>query len=185
MKTVIFGASGSGTSTLAEALAERCGAAWIDADGLYWENHGRPFEFKKDPQERNGQLRKALDGAADVFVAGSVFSWDEAFFTAFDFAVFCYVPKDERMRRLEAREEQRYGQLLADDPWYRQQSADFLQWAAQYDEPEFPSRSLKLHEGWMARLGALGVPLLRLEGMESVVLRADRVLAAQGRDGVL
>lgn len=44
----IFGASGSGTSTLGRAVAARLGYAFLDADDFYWLPTDPPFREKRD-----------------------------------------------------------------------------------------------------------------------------------------
>jgi adenylate kinase family enzyme len=46
----ITGASGSGTSTLGQALAESVGCPWLDADDFFWLPTDPPYTDKRPAQ---------------------------------------------------------------------------------------------------------------------------------------
>ena len=52
MRVHIFGASGSGTSTLARAHAEAMSCVHFDVDDFYWMPTDPPFELKRPIAER-------------------------------------------------------------------------------------------------------------------------------------
>ncbi|MBP2383635.1 hypothetical protein [Brachybacterium sacelli] len=103
-------------------------------------------------------------------LSGAMTSWGESIVSLCDATVFLTVDPQERMRRLEAREELRRDvEGLNEDA-----SQDFLEWAAGYDDPSFKSRSLRSQEAW---LGHLPTPILRLDSSQSVEELCRRVLA--------
>lgn len=168
MRLLVTGAAGSGTSTLAAALAasEHCLA--VEADDLYWLPTDPPYHAKRDPAERDALLRTRLQTLPQVVVAGSVVGWGAD--ALFDRVVFLYVDAATRIARLRQREIRRFG---AADP-------AFLAWAAQYDEGPREGRSLARHEAW---LQTLPCPVLRLPGAQPVqdlVVAVRRFLLDQG-----
>lgn len=163
MRTLITGAAGSGTSTLAKALAERWCAVAIEVDALFWVPTDPPFKVKRDPEQRCALLVQQIRQHERVVVAGSVAGWGVD--SLFDLVVFLYVDAAVRIRRLQEREVLRFGTA---DPV-------FLQWAAQYDEGPLEGRSFAKHEAW---LRALSCPVLRLEGVKSVAEHVARVVEA-------
>ena len=80
----IVGASGSGTTSLAIALATRYGHRHLDTDDLFWIRTDPPYRVKRPRDERLASLRKALTESR------------------------CWV--HVRLARLRAREIERYGE---------------------------------------------------------------------------
>lgn len=161
MKILVFGASGSGTSTLGRALAQKMGASFLDADDFYWAKTDPPFTEKIPLQKRSENLQKALEAEEGAILSGSLVSWGNYWLSAFDLAIFLHLPPTIRLQRLGARERERYGDLLEHDPERKANSKAFLEWAAQYDDPDFEGRSISQHEDWMKKLNC---PILRIEG---------------------
>ncbi|MBB6270853.1 adenylate kinase family enzyme [Pedobacter cryoconitis] len=117
MKIIIFGASGSGTTTLAHHFSIISGFHHLDSDDYYWLKSERHFEFKRDPQERNTLFIKNFEPHDNVVVSGPVFNWDERFFNFFDLVVFLWIPPAIRIKRSIERETERYGVLLETDEY--------------------------------------------------------------------
>src|SRR5688572_24657480 len=152
MKILIFGASGSGTTTLAKNLAERLNYAHLDVDDYYWRKTQPPFQVKISAVQRQASLIQDFANHKNVVVSGSLVSWGTYWETAFDLAVFLYLPLEIRMKRLARREIERYGKLLRTDKATRENSKKFLDWAKAYDDDNFEGRSKRLHSNWMKSL---------------------------------
>jgi uridine kinase len=163
MKVLITGASGSGTTTLGRALAAEIGAAFCDADELFWLATEPPFVEKRDRDERATLLAGSLR-AARVVVAGSIMGWGRELEDAFELVVFLRLDTAIRIARLRERELERRGRV---DP-------AFLAWAEQYDVGPPTGRSLEKQEAWLATLRC---PVLRLEGDLTVEARLGKILA--------
>ncbi|WP_426490626.1 hypothetical protein [Hymenobacter sp. 102] len=175
MKIYLFGASGSGVTTLGQALAERLQVPYFDADDFYWAPAEQPFTVKRPLPERNQLLAEALARHPAWVLGGSLVSWGEQWLHAFDLAVFLWLPPNIRLARLQQREQERYGELLRTDAFRQQQSAAFLDWAATYDTGGTTSRSLAIHTAWMQQLKC---PVLELRGDLTVAERVARVVDA-------
>ena len=161
MKLVVFGASGSGTTTLASTLASELGWTHLDADDFYWAKTEIPFERKNSVEERQVALKEAFLASENVIVSGSLVSWSNYWLTAFDLAVFLWIPPAIRMERLGNREYERYGEQLYQEETIRQKSKAFLAWAAKYDDINFEGRNIVLHEAWSKQLSC---DVLELKG---------------------
>lgn len=157
----VFGASGAGTTSLAAALAERCGWLHLDTDDFYWLPSEPPYRFKREPQQRVEHIRASAAQANDWILSGSLCSWGEALLPLFTHAVFLQLDDAERMQRLTTRERQRYGERVLPGGDMHAQSQAFLQWAASYQHGDLQTRSLRMHEAWIAQ--QLRCPLLRLD----------------------
>lgn len=172
-KVLIFGGSASGTTTLGSALADLWGGRHLDADEYYWEKTDPPFQFKVDKEEREAALWQDFSGEDLVVVSGSLVSWQPRWQSAFDLAVLLYLPPEIRLQRLLAREHERYGANLETDDAIKARSKAFIEWARQYDDPEFDGRSWVKHQIW---LQSLSCQTLVLEGNLTVKERLSAVL---------
>jgi adenylate kinase family enzyme len=161
MKILIFGASGAGTSTVGKKLAENLDCIHLDVDDYYWEQTTPPFQVKISPAQRNAALMHDFQNHKNVIVSGSLVSWGTYWQTVFDLVVFIYLPMEIRMKRLEKREIERYGDLMFTDGTTRENSKAFLAWAARYDDENFKGRSKYVHEEWMK---VLSCPVVKLMG---------------------
>jgi adenylate kinase family enzyme len=163
MRILITGASGSGTTTLGQALAARLGCAFFDSDDFYWVPTIPPFQRKQDPAVRAVRLLEAMQIVSAAVLAGSILNWGAELEDSFSLIVFLTVPAEVRVARLREREIRRFGR--ADQA--------FLTWAAQYDEGTQEGRSLSKHEAWLAMRRC---PVLRIDGDTSTHHRLAQVL---------
>ncbi|MGA0555619.1 adenylate kinase [Larkinella sp. VNQ87] len=175
MRLHLFGASGSGVTTLGTALAAHLNLPYFDSDDYFWEKTDPPFTVRCPPNERNARISADLTAANDWILGGSVINWGQAVFPVFDLIVFLWIPPDIRLERLKNRELERYGSVIQTDPERRRQFKDFLAWAADYDQDTgLANRTLKAHEAW---LRTRPEPVLELRGDLSTAERLERVLA--------
>lgn len=173
----IFGAAGSGTTTMAAAIAERFGHQHLDIDRYFWEPTDPPFQKMREIPARQRMLTDALDGAGPRWVlSGSLCGWGDIFIPRFEVAIFLHVPHAVRMARIMRREQQRYGDAIAQGGSMRAHHLEFIAWASKYDTADESMRSLRLHENWVATLRCR---CLRLEGDLSTEERVVSLLDLQ------
>ncbi len=173
MKIHIFGASGSGTTTLGKALHQKTGYRHLDADNYYWEKTDPPFQIKIPLAKRNQLITNHFLAQANCIISGSMVSWGTAWASAFNLYVFLYLPPAIRMQRLRDREIERYGDSLKSNEKIRMESKAFLDWASQYDDGTFQGRSLAIHLDWIKVLDG---KVLKIEGDTTVEERVDLVI---------
>lgn len=169
IRILVTGAAGSGTSTLAAALAERLDGTAVEADALYWLPTHPPYRHKRDAQPRLALARAALATPGPVVMAGSVMGWGLEVEDAFDMIVFLRVPTPVRLERLRAREIDRHGRI----------DEAFIAWAAAYDDGTEEGRSLPLHLAWLAARGTHRITLAGPQTTEQQVARVVRELGVQ------
>ncbi len=157
----IFGASGSGTTTLAVALAAALGCPHLDTDDFFWDKTDPPFRTIRDLKDRQRRLRRAVLTSDSWTLSGSLCDWGDFAIPLFVLAVFLWIPSELRIERLRSREFERYGPEI-DDAAHpaHEQHRGFLEWAAAYDEAGPEMRSRAKHGAWMK---GLPCPLLKLE----------------------
>ena len=173
----IVGASGSGTSTLGEAVAERLGHAHVDADSLFWLPTDPPFTTARAADDRLVLLRRLLPVDGRWVFSGSALSWATPLEPFYDLIVFLRLDPAARMARLRRREAARYGARIEAGGDMAVASAAFLDWAAAYDSAGPQQRSLVAHEAWLSSQAA---PVLRLDASAPVRDLAAAVLSKLG-----
>jgi len=167
LRILVTGAAGSGTSTLAAALAREVTGIAVEADDLYWLPTTPPYRERRPADARRALAREALAAPGPVVMAGSVMGWGAAIEDAFDLIVFLHVPTELRLERLRERELRRFGRF----------DEAFLRWAADYDTGTTEGRDLASHLAWMA---ARAARRLTLAGRFTVDEAVAKVLGALG-----
>jgi adenylate kinase family enzyme len=171
----VVGASGSGTSTLGRALAERLDCRHVDADDRFWLPTDPPFTTRRPRGDRQALLLRRLPAAEPWVFSGSALTWAAPLEAFYDLIVFLRLDPAMRMARLRRREELRYGERLKPGGDMAAASDAFLAWAEAYDVAGPEQRSLIGHETWLASQAA---PVLRLD---SSALPQDLVRAVEAR----
>lgn len=166
----ILGASGSGTTTLGQALSKQLLYKVFDGDDYFWKHK---FSEPREKSERIDLLKQDLADYASWIVSGAVCGWGDELKTEFDLVVFLYVPQEIRLRRLRERELVRYGDDIMPGGSKYEESQAFLEWASLYDHAGLNVRSRALHEQWMSDLTC---PVIKIEGEHSVDERVNIVL---------
>ena len=157
----IFGASGSGVSTLSRALAEQTGFKCIDVDDVFWELTDPPFQQKRPLVQRQELLAKHLEHVEGWVLAGSMCGWGNFVIPKIQLAIFLITPTPVRMARLQCRQRQQFGDRINLDGDMHQTHQAFIDWAVNYDNGSLDMRSRQSHEQWLQQLKC---PLCRLDG---------------------
>jgi adenylate kinase family enzyme len=175
MKVLIFGASGSGTTTLGKEIEKRTNFKHLDVDTYYWKKTIPPFQVKIPLNERNKNLKVDFKKFNNVIVSGSMVSWGKEWESSFDLAIFIRLDNKVRMKRLLKREQERYGEKLVTNNTIKLNSKDFLAWANDYENTNFKGRSLKSHMDWITLLNC---EVLRLDGEMELNNKVEKILTA-------
>ena len=169
----IFGASGTGTTTLGKSLAERFNIPHLDADDYFWEDTEIPFTRQREINRRIKLLKTDLEESSEWVLSGSLCGWGDFAIPMFSFAVYLWIPQELRLTRLREREVERFGEeALAPGGWFYENHTAFIEWAAQYDSAGTEMRSRALHEEWMKQLTCR---LVRFEQPLSVEIMSAQI----------
>jgi len=173
MKLHIFGASGSGVTTLGERLSETLHIPYFDSDDYFWEKSDPPFTIRRDPSIRNLIIQEKLKETDDWILGGSVINWGEIF-PDFSLVVFLWLPPAVRLERLKKREFKRYGELIFLDTNRKNKFEEFITWAEDYDNcTGIANRNVKAHEKWLNKINC---SVLELRGDLTVEERQRMIL---------
>ncbi|OBS12192.1 hypothetical protein ATE49_06970 [Elizabethkingia miricola] len=146
----IFGASGSGVTTLGNYISKKLGWKYLDSDDFFWEKTETLYTVKRDPKSRDAEILKLLKSGESIIFGGSCISWSPEIHSCFDKIVFLFVPPENRMLRVKKREAERYGEKLFTDPVTRKMHDDFIAFCKDYDEMKgIANRTIKAHRKWL------------------------------------
>ena len=176
----VLGASGSGTTTLSEALCSQLGYFHMDTDQYFWYPTDPPFTDKRPAEERIRLIQSDMERTDKWIMSGSNCGWGDVFIDLYDLVIFLYVPTEIRMERLRLREHQRYGNdRLVQGGDLSEHHRVFMEWAAGYDNGGMNERSLLMHNEWLRHMKC---PVLRIEGVQSTEERLRIALQAIAHD---
>ena len=171
----IVGASGSGVTTLGRAVAGALAIPHHDTDDYYWKPTTPPYREKRDVAERVRLMHELFLPRPKWVLSGSLDSWGAPIVPYFDLVVFLRVPTETRLKRLQDREFRRYGRHAVTLGGRHQETEEFLEWAAHYDDGSRDGRSLARHQIW---LQTLTCPVLHLDGTRATDQLVADVMAA-------
>ncbi|WP_099204919.1 AAA family ATPase [Scatolibacter rhodanostii] len=164
----LFGASGSGTTSIAKRASELLQFVHFDSDHYFWLPTEEPFAVERPREECYSLMEKDFSSHQNWILSGSVIGWGEELTPLFDLAIFVYVPAEIRLERLRKREFERYGDAMMPGGLYYEKSQKFLSWAADYDGKPKNGRSLAKHQEWMKTLPCPILEIVNLNFEESV-----------------
>ncbi|MFY9226300.1 MAG: AAA family ATPase [Blastocatellia bacterium] len=161
-KIHIFGASGSGTTTLGRFLSKELGYKHFDTDDYYWIETNPPYQIKRSVEERQKLLLKDLTESNQWVWSGAMTSWAEPFIPLFDLVVYLWLPKEIRLERLAKREAEDFGDKILPGGAMYETYMDFMDWAGNYDNDNVDfTRCRKNHNAWIKMLPC---KVIRIEG---------------------
>lgn len=138
----IMGLNGCGKSTLAHALSKALGFYEMDVEDYYFpeQKHSRqavlehqhdvkceykgelPFSEPRAKSEVQKMIRSDIAKHPQFVISGVTMNWDEDILSAIDIAFILDVPTDERVKRVQHREEVRFGsRVMPGGDMYEQQ----------------------------------------------------------------
>ena len=173
----IFGASGSGTSTIARDVCCEIGYRHFDTDNYLWLPTDDPFTELRPVEERLSLMWRDLGSSDEWMLSGSFVNWGDPLIPLFDLIVFVYVPTDVRVERLKIREYERYGDDVLPGGHRYDQTVEFIEWAAEYDTGPNIGRSLAKHEKWLEGITCSVLKITNISLQESVSAVLDAIMA--------
>ncbi len=180
MKNVvhIFGASGSGTTTLARKISAELGYKMMDTDDYFWLPTAEKYTEKRPVDERIALMTRDIDSAENVVISGSLTDWGDVLIPMFTLAVRIEMEQTLRISRLMQREKERYGARIEPDGDRYPAYLAFVEWAKSYDEGGMHMRSRAKHDAWQRLLAC---EVLHLDGADPLEEKFARVKQALER----
>lgn len=161
----IFGASGSGTTTLGRKLSKELNIKAFDLDDYYWEKTDPPFQVTRERTRRFKLLESDLENLESFIISGHYGLEYEPIDSLLTLAIFLYVPAKIRQSRLKARELLEYGDRILEGGDMHEDHLDFVEWAGHYDANDLEGRKLEIH---LERIELLSCPVLNIKGDRNI-----------------
>lgn len=172
-KIHITGASGSGTTTLGKALAQKFGYTHLDTDTYYWLPTEPPFQQVREITERKELLNRDMTKQSQWISSGSMCGWVDFAIPYFELVIFLFIPPDIRIERIYKREEIRSPETFIEGTLRHKGFLEFIDWAKRYDTAGNEIRSLFRHNEMLQKLDC---PVLRIEEVVTVEESIARAL---------
>ncbi len=169
----ILGASGSGTTTLGEALSGTLQYTHFDSDNYYWKTK---FTEPRLREERVQNLSCDLHQADRWILSGAVIDWGNPLIPLFDLVIFISVPNELRMKRLEERERLRYDSAIDQDGSKHKEFIEFMEWANCYETGGMDVRSRTQQRQWLQKLSCRVIELDAEKPVDELIEAALLVL---------
>jgi adenylate kinase family enzyme len=173
----VFGASGSGSTTLGANISKAKEYIHLDTDNYLWRAQVPPFGKLRNPLERNSLLDNDLRSKSPWVLSGSLNRWGDFAIRFFDLVIFLIVPHEERMKRYISRYTDKFGNDILDHghPLHKRFNA-FKTWASSYDDGDSGLYSKESHEKWLKKLSC---SVIRIEGIftaeETLNIALDKI----------
>lgn len=154
MKNVIhiYGASGSGTSTLGRKISEELGYKFMDADDYFWLPTNPRYTTKRSKEERLALMKKDISDNDNVVISGSLVDWGDELIPLFTLAIRLVTDTEIRTTRLKEREKQKFGDRIMPGGDMYTHHMEFIEWARKYDTGSVNMRSKAKHDEWQKLL---------------------------------
>lgn len=161
---IIFGSSGSGTTTIGREVAKKLGFEHYDLDDYLWlKDTELPFTKTRPRDELTKLLMDNISCFPNFVMSGSMDSYNAPFVPLFDLAVLNSVPTETRIQRVNSRELARYGNRILPGGDMYEGHQNFLKLIRSYDTDGPMCR--KTHEKWAATLPC---PVLYTDGTDAL-----------------
>lgn len=176
VRVVVLGASGTGKSTLAEALATHLAIPHFDSDAYYHRPTDPPYREPLPPEERRALLERDLAPHPSWTLSGGALAWTPRPTLEPTLLVFLDLPMELRLERLLARERARFGDRLLPNGDMADDHREFMAWTRGYDDGSAEGTNTRpLHE---SILRDATCRVLRLVGPMSRETLRQRALSA-------
>lgn len=123
----IFGALGSGTTTLAKALSAYLKTSHLEADDFYWKPTRMPFTEKHPADIRRQNLRKLKGHGNWVLSGNSIYKWFKPIVPYFTLIIYIHLPTEIRLQRLQNTPKGHHRCLLKYDQELQTQNQPFIE----------------------------------------------------------
>jgi adenylate kinase family enzyme len=150
MRILISGGPGAGCTSTAHLIGAELGLPVFDSDTYFHKPTDPPFQEQYSPAERRQLIVGDLGATSDWILSGSIATWDVDLPTIL-FGVFLDTPKEERLRRLELRERERFGSRIDVGGDLHTENKDFMEWASGYEDRSGRGRNRSTDRSFLAR----------------------------------
>jgi adenylate kinase family enzyme len=181
----ILGANGGGKSTLTHALAKQIGYLEMDVEDYYFPQQREsrkwalenncvidtdhldelPFSNPRTKSEVQTAIMENIRTHPRFIISGVTMNWSDEILSRIDLAFWVQTPLEERIKRIQAREERRFGARVLDGGDMFAQQMEFLEIVKNRDPKEVEECAMKL-----------GCPVIVIDGTSSVIHNLENII---------
>ena len=175
MKNVIhiFGASGSGTTTLGKKICDELGYHHMDTDDYFWLPTNPKFTHKRPTEERLALMKCDIERFENVVISGHLAGWGDPLIPYFTLAIRMELDQSIRIERLRKRESERFGSRIEVGGDMYEQHLNFIEWAKTYDTGDMTHRSKLRHDAWEQTLPC---EVVHLNGVDDIDINFKKIM---------
>jgi adenylate kinase family enzyme len=157
----IIGASGTGKTTLAKALAHKLDCLQFDSDDYFHIPTNPPYQKQRSPEERKALIERDLSKQSSWVLSGGAAVWEPTPELDFTLVVFLYLAPAIRLERLRVREAKLFGARIQAAGDMALDHKEFMEWTAGYDSGKSAgTNTLLRHESFLV---SVRCPALRID----------------------
>jgi len=181
----IFGLNGGGKSTLTHALAKQIGCFELDVEDYYFpeqresrkwalENNSvidtehldeLPFSNSRTKCEVQTAIMENIKTHPRFIISGVTMNWSDEILSRIDIAFLVQTPLEERLKRIQAREEKRFGARVLDSGDMFAQQMEFRKVVKNRESKAVEECAMKL-----------GCPVIVIDGTLSVIHNLEKII---------
>lgn len=181
----IFGLNGGGKSTLTHALAKQTGYFEMDVEDYYFpqqkesrkwalENNGvidtdhleqLPFSNPRTKNEVQAAILENIRTHPRFIISGVTMNWSDEILSRIAIAFWVQTPLEERLKRIQAREEKRFGVRVLDGGDMFEQQMEFRKKVKNRDSKDVEECAMKLD-----------CPVIVIDGTLSVTHNLENII---------
>lgn len=181
----IFGLNGGGKSTLTHALAKQIGYFEMDVEDYYFpeqresrkwalENNSviaterldeLPFSNPRTKSEVQTAIIEDIKTHPRFIISGVTMNWSDEILSCIDIAFWIQTPLKERLKRIQEREEKRFGARVLDGGDMFTQQMEFRNVVENRDSKVVEECAMKL-----------GCPVIVIDGTLSVIHNLEKII---------
>lgn len=164
---IICGLNGTGKSTLGKALAEKLHFYFIDNEDLYFPKTDAHYMYAspRTREEVEKILFREIKTHENFIFASVKGDYGEAVYPSFQYAVLIEVPKDIRIKRVQKRSFEKFGNRMLPGGDLYEQEEKFFNLVS--------SRAENTVEEWVK---SLNCPIIRIDGTKSIEENIDFIM---------
>ncbi|ENM5772332.1 hypothetical protein V4V48_004120 [Vibrio mimicus] len=148
MRLFIYGASGSGVTSIANKLSDKFDIPSLDSDDVYWKKRNPPYTEVNELYKQHRMFSEFISSNRSWIISGSNLFWQSLISKEADIIIFVELDDEKRLARAKKREEIRYGERILSGGDMYDTHVEFMNWSKSYSSSDDPHFCLKRHLEW-------------------------------------
>lgn len=181
----IFGLNGGGKSTLTHALAKQIDYFEMDVEDYYFPEQREsrkwalennriidtehlkelPFSNPRTKSQVQTAIMESIKTHPKFIISGVTMNWNDEILSRIDIAFWVQTPLEERLKRIQAREEKRFGARVLEGGDMFAQQKEFRKVVENRDSKAVEECAMKL-----------GCPVIEIDGTLSVIHNLAKII---------